>query len=243
VGKHITLGDFESAVKTYIGMPFDKEPEAVKEARTLAEDDDTLTEALNTFPIDYSFERSMIHYLLSNPGDHIGALEQLPKNLTLMFVHAYQGHMFNKILDKRISSGHPLTPLVGDRILPMDKNGLPEHGDGIPVTEFNLKKMLKKTAQGKAFVSGLVIGTEAEFAQGVQGEIETQVVEEELGSIDRKRFVIPEIPRLTTKGIRRELLAPLKNASIHQEGDTIVFEFDLNKGCYATSLLREFFKE
>jgi tRNA pseudouridine13 synthase len=243
VGKHLTLGDFGSAVKTYIGMPFDGEPEEVQEARKLAEDESILGEALKAFPNDYTFERSIIHYLLSNPGDHVGAIDQLPKNLSLMFIHAYQSHLFNRTLSERLSQGHELKPLMGDRILPVGKDGLPQHGDGIMVNEMNIDKMRRKCEEGKAFVSGLVFGTEVELAEGMQGEVERKIIKEELGDIDRSRFVIPQLPRLTTKGTRRELLAPVKNSSIGEEKDSLVMEFELNKGCYATSLLREFFKK
>jgi tRNA pseudouridine13 synthase len=242
VGKHITLGDFKGAVSTYLGNPFPGEPEALQVARRLAEDPDRYGEALKAFPTDYTFERALLHHLTTNPGDYVGALEHLPKNLTLMFVHAYQGFLFNRILSLRISRGVGMGPVVGDRVLPVGKDGLPEHGSGIPVTEANLVKMGKRVKEGKGFVSALVIGTDAELAGGVQGEIEREVVEAELGSIDRGRFVIPEIPRLTTKGLRREILSPLKDAVVRETEGGLVLEFELNKGCYATSLLRELFK-
>jgi tRNA pseudouridine13 synthase len=163
----------------------------------------------------------------------------------LMFIHAYQSFLFNRILSTRIAQGYSLAVTeLGDRILPVDKAGLPDHGDGILVTEANQKKLNMKIGQNKAFISGLVVGSKTEFAQGVQGEIEQKIVEDELGSLDVSRFIVPEIPRLTTKGTRREMLAYVSNASIEQDGeDALLMKFDLNKGCYATTLLREFFKK
>src|SRR5512136_1147114 len=106
-----------------------------------------------------TFERTMIAHLIDKPGDYLGALRTLPKNLLMMFVHAYQSYLFNRILSERIRAGLPINePLVGDLVLPLNKLNLPDHDNPIPVTAENLDKAVKNSREGKAFVAGVLYG-------------------------------------------------------------------------------------
>jgi tRNA pseudouridine13 synthase len=241
VGKHMVRGDFEQAVMTYIANPIDGEPEEAFEARKALQEDGDYAKALVNFPQRLSFEKAMLNHLVKNPEDHVGALEQLPENLLLMFVHAYQSYLFNMMLSLRMAKGIPLDrPGVGDYVLPLDQYGLPDHGKWILVKERNLEKIGDQLKRKKAFVSAVLFGRESEFAKGEMGEIERKVVEDE--GLERDDFFIGEMRKLSSKGTRRELLAPLDEIEIHKTEDSILFDFRLNKGCYATSLLREFMK-
>jgi tRNA pseudouridine13 synthase len=244
VGKHILAGDFEGAVRAYIAEPCPGETEEARRARELASDMSRLKEALEIYPPGYSYEQSIMHHLVDRPGDYAGALAQLPKNLALMFVHAYQAHLFNRIVSLRMQDGLPLDrPVMGDRVIPADADGLPVQSEGFLVDELNIEKVRRQVQEGRAFVTGLVIGMDVPFANDAPGEIERRVIMAEFGDLDRARFVVSEIPRLSTKGIRRELLAPVRDLEMEDGGEgTMVMKFWLNKGCYATSLLREFFK-
>ena len=143
-----------------------------------------------------------------------------------------------------MQEGLPLNgPVLGDRVIPADQDGLPVQSEGFEVDEFNLEKITRQVKEGRAFVTALVIGMDVPFASGGPGEIERRVIEAEFGDLDRGRFLVPQIPRLSTKGIRREIMAPVHEFGMQDEsGDAIVMKFWLNKGCYATSLLREYFK-
>jgi tRNA pseudouridine13 synthase len=158
-----------------------------------------------------------------------------------MFVHAYQSFLFNKILSERIKRDLPLNdPLIGDIVLPIDKNGLPNHNVWIVVNESNIAKIKRRTKEKKAFVSGLLYGSESRFAENEQGEIERRVVNEE--NLKPQDFIIPKIREISSKGTRRELLAPLNTLALEIGDDQVRLKFKLTKGCYATCLLREFMK-
>ena len=165
-----------------------------------------------------------------------------------MFIHAYQSYLFNKILSERVRRQLPLhEPVLGDFVLTVDKNGLPDHDNWIMVTEANQPKLTKRVAEGKAFISGVLFGAESEYAGSEPGEIERGVIEAE--GLGQRDFIIPELPALSSKGLRRELVAPLmkfgyqlNKSKSGQEVDNVELKFDLTKGCYATSLLREFIK-
>lgn len=241
IGKDLVRGDFEGAVMRYIANPMDGEDSEANEARRRLQETRDYEQALREFPERLTFERTMIAHLRKSPGDYLGALRTLPPNLLMMFVHAYQSYLFNIILSERIRRGLSIRePLVGDLVLPLNKLNLPDHDNPIAVTEDNLDKARRNASEGKAFVSGLLYGTESSFAEGEMGEIERAVVERE--GIAKLDFQIVGLREASSKGTRRELLAPYKDLRIDLGKDEAVFAFSLNKGCYATALLREFMK-
>jgi tRNA pseudouridine13 synthase len=78
-------------------------------------------------------------------------------------------------------------------------------------------------------------------------EIEHRIIEQE--KIDPRDFIIPDIPFISSSGSRRPLLGLLKNLNYNLINDelskgkkALKLNFELQKGSYATSLLREFMK-
>jgi len=241
IGKDLIRGDLEGAVLRYVANPMDgEESEANKARRTLQETRD-FERAFREFPMKLTFERTMIAHLIDKPGDYVGALRSLPKNLLMMFVHAYQSYLFNRTLSERIRIGMSIRePEVGDLVLPLSKTSVPDHDTPIEVKEDNLPKATRQALEGKAFVSGLIYGTESTFAMGRMGEIERKVIDEE--HIDPMDFQIVGLREASSKGTRRELLGIYKDFRLDVRESEVVFEFALNKGCYATTLMREFMK-
>ncbi len=145
-----------------------------------------LEAAMREFPRTLTFERMLIGWLLRNPGDWSGAIRTLPPNLQMMFVHAYQSYLFNLILSERIRRGIPLDrPIVGDVVLPADRTGYADHDKPVPVTKFNLDLVEKSVRERKAYLSGVLFGSESKYAEGEMGEIERKVVEQRKGSNSR----------------------------------------------------------
>lgn len=241
IGKDLIRGDFEGAVMRYVANPMEEEDSEVNDARRTLEQTRDFERALREFPMKLTFERTMIEYLRDKQGDYLGALRALPKNLLMMFVHAYQSYLFNRILSERIRRNISISePVEGDLVLPLNKMSLPDHDNPIAVSKDNLDKAIRNAREGKAFVSGLLYGTDSTFASGPMGEIERHIIESE--KIDRLDFQIVGLREASSKGTRRELLAQCKDLMIDLGKGGITFSFVLNKGCYATSLLREFMK-
>ncbi|MEE9150911.1 MAG: tRNA pseudouridine(13) synthase TruD [Thermoplasmata archaeon] len=241
VGQRLIEGDFKGAVLAYLGNPVEIEGPKAVEARRAIEEGRSFSEALAIFPKYLGFEKAMLNHLIKNEDDYIGALTALPKNLSTMFIHAYQSYLFNRILSQRIEKGLLSTePLIGDIVLPVDTNGLPEHKKWIDVTKDNIEKIKKRVAEGKAFISSIVPGAEVKLAGGEQGEIERMVIEEE--EVKPKDFIIPQMRELSSKGTRRALVSHVKDFSCEIGYEGIKMRFELMKGCYATALLREFMK-
>src|SRR5512137_1998483 len=213
VGREIVRNDMEGAVMWYVGNPNEDEDEVAQEARRRLQETRDFEEALRTFPSKLTFERTVIGYLVRNPGDYVGAIRVLPGNLQMMFVHAYQSYMFNRILSERLKRGMPMDrPLVGDVVLPADKNGLPDHDKYVPVTDQNLDLVQKHVRERKAFVSGVLFAQDSVFSTGKMGEIERSVVESE--DLKLQDFKVPEIPECNSRGSRRELLAHYKDLEL-----------------------------
>ena len=85
------------------------------------------------------------------------------------------------------------------------------------------------------------------YADGEMGKIEHAVIDAQ--KIDPRDFIIPEIPFLSSSGLRRPLLALLPSLewTLHTDEYTmdrqaLTMHFELQKGCYATSLIREIMK-
>jgi tRNA pseudouridine13 synthase len=241
IGERLVRGDIEGAVMAYVGGPGESEEPAAQEARARIERERDFAAAVTYFPPHLAFERSLLHHMQLHPGDWAGAMRQLPPNLLMMFVHAYQSCLFNRVLSRRIRAGLPLSePVEGDIVLPADALGRPDHDAAIEVGAHNQERVRRKTREGKAFVSGVLFGSETAFSSGPMGELERAVIDE--AKVESRDFMIPELPEVSSRGTRRELLIRPGDRTITIEPDAAVFRFSLPRGCYATALLREYMK-
>ncbi|MCD6171950.1 MAG: tRNA pseudouridine(13) synthase TruD [Thermoplasmata archaeon] len=236
VGKYIIKNDLEKAVMSYAANPIEGEDKECYEAREFLEKTKDFKKALEVYPKKLSFERRMVEYLAEHPDDWENALLQLPSNLIRIFIHAYQSYLFNKMLSLRIKKGIPINEAIeGDVILKSMQNF-----DGIYANEKNIEKINKEIKKGKCFPSAAIVGYDSKLAKGEMGEIEAKVLENEGISIDE--FKMPYMPWLSSAGLRRSVFAPIKNILYRLDGNNLHLKFILEKGCYATSLLREFMK-
>ena len=246
VGKHMVNGDFKQAVMTYLADTSPYEDDAITQVRAELKETENMKQAFHSFPDQLQFEKAMAQYLFEHPAEYIGALKVLPRNLLTMFVYAYQSVLFNQILSLRIIKNLPLHQAVeGDVVLPVENGEITARE--IPVSSSNLDTVNKQLKRGRGFVSSVLVGSDTTYAKGVMGEIEQEVIKKE--GVDQRDFVIPELPLASSYGARRALLSPVSNLSytlssdeLHKDKQKIVVCFDLRKGCYATSFLRELMK-
>ncbi|KYK22832.1 tRNA pseudouridine synthase D [Thermoplasmatales archaeon SG8-52-4] len=246
VGKYIVRNNFKKAVMTYIANPIEGEDEESFGLRKSLENNLDFATALKLYPDKLDFEKAILNKLVQNPNDFVSALKELPKNLLTMFIYAYQSYLFNRILSERIKKKIPLNKAVlGDIILPIRNRIIDQ--DFIRVTENNIEKINKQISKKKAVVSGVLFGSDSVFSEGDMGEIEHKIIDNE--KIDPRDFIIPEIPFISSSGSRHPLLAYIDDIKFEVIVDdlkidkkAIILNFKLQKGCYATSLLREFMK-
>lgn len=180
VGERLVRGDIKGAVMTYISFTTDEEEERLRLIRERFQKADVSewAEIRQTMPPAMAFERMMLSKLIENPEDWVGAIEILPANLQMMFVHAYQSLLFNEMLSRRMDAGLPLNmPVEGDIIIPLDANKIPQHENPILTTSKNIDLVTRQVRAGRAFVTITLFGSDGELAEGEMGEIERKVIE------------------------------------------------------------------
>ncbi|MCD6146474.1 MAG: tRNA pseudouridine(13) synthase TruD, partial [Thermoplasmata archaeon] len=134
----------------------------------------------------------------------------------------------------------PINEAVEGDIIITFENGDVQSRKGIKVKKSNIEKINNQIRKGNCFPSGIIMGYDAEFAEGEMGEIERKVIEKE--GITPEKFVVHDIPSLSSGGMRRIILSPLKRIRWEMGDSILKLSFSLPKGCYATCLLREFMK-
>jgi len=100
--------------------------------------------------------------------------------------------------------------------------------------------------RNRAFITAPLPGYSTEFASGIPGEIDQEVLQEL--KVPLEGFDITEIPEMSSKGTRREVLLQaepkfeLAADELNSGKSKAVLEFMLPKGSYATIVLREYMK-
>jgi tRNA pseudouridine13 synthase len=247
VGKAVVEGDFEKAALLYIAEPFPDEPGETKEARQFVKETHDFKEGLKTYPLRLGHERAMMNHLIANPNDFAGTFLVLPKNLYKMFVHGYQSYIYNIILCRRIEKGLQLNQAVeGDIVCFKNDAGLPDSSKTEKITAETVAAVNRLIKRKRAFITAPLPGYNTEFASGVPGEIEQEVLQEL--SVPLEGFNIEKIPEMSSKGTRREVLLQAEpkfevaDDELNPGKSKVVLEFMLPKGSYATTVLREYMK-
>ena len=239
VGESLARGKIEEAVYVYLALPFSGEPERTREARERLWVSRDIPSALKDFPEYLHHELAMLNYLAEHPGDYAHSFDVLSVNLKRLFVHAYQSYLFNKILSHRLDAKLSLDRAVEGDVVCFAKEGLPDMDKQQAVTMENIEAVRRLAERGRAFVTLPLIGFETKLAEGIQGEIERAVLNDE--NVSQGNFRVEENPELGSRGTRRAALCPVK-PQIRVEGNMAELEFVLPKGSYATVVLREYMK-
>jgi len=248
VGKHLTRGDPENSVLAFLGEPSKHEHPEARAARQQLQDTMNFEQALECFPRFLRYERFMLRHLTKCPTDFVGAFRTLPRRLRKLFVQAYQSYLFNRFLSERIRRGIPLNdPQLGDFMIKLDKHGIPT-GECGQVTDQNIQAMVNAVEEQKMCVAAPLVGPNQSPSKGIQGEIEQTILEAE--NVSPTAFKIPFMPEATAEGGLRTVLNPVWNLvqeeiseDTENEGKQMMtLGFTLNRGSYATVVLREFMK-
>jgi tRNA pseudouridine13 synthase len=248
IGKNLTRGDAEKAALVFLAEPTEHEHPEAREARQRLQDSMDFGEALERFPRFLRYERFMLRHLAKYPSDYVGAFRTLPRRLRKLFVQGYQSYLFNRFLSERIRRGIPLNePQVGDYTIRLDEHGLPTES-WEQATETNIQTVEDAVKAGKMCVAAPLVGPDQPPSKGVQGEIEQKIIDAE--DVTPEKFKIPFMPEATANGRVRAVLNPVWNLVQEEvvedkenEGKQLMkVAFNLNRGSYATVVLREFMK-
>jgi tRNA pseudouridine13 synthase len=248
VGKHLTRVDSEKSALAFLAEPSIHEHPEARAVRQQLQDTMNFEEALECFPRFLRYERFMLRHLVKYPTDFVGAFRTLPRRLRKLFVQAYQSYLFNRFLSERIRRGIPLNePQLGDYMIKLDEHGIPaEEWD--QTTEQNIQAMVDAVKEQKMCVAAPLVGPDQPPSKGIQGEIEHTILEAE--NVSPETFKIPFMPEATAEGRVRAVLNPVWNLVMEEvskdkenvDEQMMKLGFTLNRGSYATVVLREFMK-
>jgi tRNA pseudouridine13 synthase len=249
VGKALVKGNLKKAVMLFLAKPSPNENPKSKQAREQLRKNNDFKQALKNFPRQLRYELLMLKRLAKKPEDFAGAFRTLPIKLRMLFPQAYQAYLFNKFLSKRIASGLPLNRAeVGDYVVGLQRSGLPLLTVYRVVKSEALAEVNEALKSGKMRLALPLIGFRQKLSQGVQGEIEKQILEEE--GITPENFKIHFMPEISSKGDLRTALTPIGNFQLSEisvdssspSKNKVKLGFTLYRGSYATILLREIMK-
>jgi tRNA pseudouridine synthase, TruD family len=173
IGENLIRFGVESAVKSYLYTP---EVDNEEYRKNIGESWD-FKKGLKEFPDHLQFERALMSEIISGKS-YAEVFDSLPRSLRIMFVHAYQSHIYNAILDKRKAFGlEPFDVLLGDYVSPVDYLGNIKEDNPITVTEFNMSKIKSMVVEGKVVPLAPLVGLETPVQVGMPGELVENVLE------------------------------------------------------------------
>ena len=248
VGKAIIKDDFKKAILTYLVNCSKLENPYSREARKDLARTQDFKKSLHKFPKQLRFERLILNHLSKKPNDFTGAFKRLPFKLQMLFIQAYQSYLYNLFLSKRIEQGFSFKKAtIGDFAVNIDRSGLPMPQTGKLVNIENIEKINKSIKLEKMCIALPLVGFKQGFSSGKIGEMQKNIFEIE--GITPENFRVKKMPRISGRGNLRAINIPLKKFKLkkvfsesNRSENRININFMLNKGSYATILLREILK-
>ena len=249
VGKALVQEDFEKAAMLFLAKPSPHEHPESRWAREQLQKTQDFKQALKNFPKKLHYERLMLNHLAKKPDDFVNAFRKLPTKLRRLFPQACQAYLFNKFLSKRIERELPLNRVeVGDYVVNVKRSGLPMLRMRRIANRKTLAEINKAIQAGRMRLAIPLIGLKQHPAQGLQGEIEEQILQEE--DIVMENFKIEGMPEISLRGELRTATVPLNDFSLKEMSEDHAnpskhkaeVSFTLYRGSYATIVLRELVK-
>jgi tRNA pseudouridine13 synthase len=151
VGREMLRGDYKAAVMTYLAKDYEAEEPNIRNMRKALAESGDYRSALRDFPANLTYESALLNHLVNSPEDYRGAIRKLPENLARMFVHAYQGYIFNKALSEYIRLRIPVDrlPLAGYKTQLDEITADLLEKEGVALDDFRVKGMSDLASKGE----------------------------------------------------------------------------------------------
>lgn len=158
------------------------------------------------------------------------ALLDKPRRGWLAELHlcAWQSSLFDRWLARRMESGHFECVVPGDVAKKVANGAL---FDVVDVAAEN-----ERFARGEITHTGPLFGASMRAASGEELALEESMLAAE-------NVTLPQLARARLEGTRRAGRVPVLGLEVGADGADLVFTFQLPKGSYATTVLREFTKD
>ncbi|MDK2796123.1 MAG: tRNA pseudouridine13 synthase [Archaeoglobaceae archaeon] len=234
VGKLILQRNYSEAFWTFVAKPSDVEEELRKIREELWNCRDPIY-GLKELPKHLNYERTLLQKLREGKSEK-EALLSLPKTLKMMFIHAYQSYIFNRLLSQRIEEfGELKTVIEGDWACYLTYKTRKPSFSGFTRVELNRSRVNFLVKENFAVLALPLVGYETK-PEGWSKIALDFLAEDNLEISDFKT----EHKEFSSSGSYRAASIPVEITELKLEGE--FFEFYLPAGCYGTVLLREFIK-
>lgn len=250
VGRCLLEGDFKKAFKEFVSTTYSTESLISKTVRREFRNTGNLEEAYEKFSKSLQYERNMIHHLIEHPEDYEGSINSLPADLKTLLISSFQSYLFNKMLSIRVQKGLTLfKPIKGDVISILD-----DHNANITQVKYiyggSYDKYLNKALNlNRAVIIIPIIGKYTNLDEfPLMKSLFEEIAEQE--RFDKNIFSNKMAGEQEFKGSIRAMtikptalkLLELESDDLNPGKEKIKLEFSLQKGSYATMLIRELIK-
>ncbi len=227
IGEKLLRGDCEGAALSFLCDSAGKEsnPQIVAARNALRETSD-YEQALINYPKHLRLERTMVAFLAKNPHKFTEAFKRLPRNILLLFVHAFQSHLFNILLSERVAEAKKDYGNGAARNLEL------QEGEYYCGERMGFPDISKHESEG--WVVAKLIGSSSPLNDRERALLD------DFG-INKEAFRMKILPEVAAKGSYRPIIVPLRDFTTAQNaGGVMCFKFSLPSGSYATVAMREF---
>jgi tRNA pseudouridine13 synthase len=230
VGKAVLMRDFKGALELLLTEPRRGERAESTEARRMI-GEGRYREAQRLFSPRQDIERRVAGHLAEKPDDHLGAFRKVPILPRRLFLQSYQAYLFNLTLSRAVSGGLDLSSAEkGDNWTELAADGLrigKTHG-------------VKEPLPGRVLPLVQLVGYAFRDYGSRFDRMIVPILEEE--GIRPAQFYLKEAEEVSNEGGFRQ--APLLATGMGSEAldGGVALSFNLGRGEYATTLLREVLK-
>jgi tRNA pseudouridine13 synthase len=231
IGQAVVKGNVDEFVDMFLGRPGQGESAAVMAARRWYEQGN-YQKAHDAWPYVFNDHRRALRALINSGGSRKKAYNVVDKRLKGFFISAYQSDIFNQVLAARM-------PRI-DKMLTGDMAYKHDNGACFRVEDADVEQ--PRCDAFEISPTGPLFGFRMTELIGPAGEIENPVLER--NTLDSRDF--RQMGYYNAKGQRRPLRFQPRDINVRQGSDDLghylELAFQLDSGCYATTLLREITK-
>jgi len=227
IGVRLLQGDAEGAVRALIGDPAGISDERWRSGVQAFHDGEPAS-ALELLPPHCRTEKEVIKVLLRRPAGWESAIKSIHPRIINLYLSAAQSSLFDRTVAARI-----------DELDRVESGDIAcKHANGACFLVSDEAEAAPRAAAFEISATGPMFGRKMLIPAGKAAVLEEAI----LGEAGLQRETFAGSGRFRLEGERRPLRVPLLDCSAAMDDGSLLLEFMLPKGSYATSVLREIMK-